>query len=125
MPARSLRPCAAPGCTALVVTGRCEVHRAADRRAQDAARGSTTERGYDWQWRKLRVAFLRAHPLCQCDECREGELLVTVAEVVDHREPIEDRPDLRLDWSNLRSMSKAHHDAHTARTRGWGRANRA
>lgn len=124
MPARPLRPCTAPGCRALVGTGRCEAHRKAQRIEQDAARGSTTERGYDGAWKRLRSAFLRAHPLCMCDVCREGELFVTVAEVVDHIEPIEERPDLRLDWDNLRSMSKAHHDQHTARTRGWGRAQR-
>lgn len=121
MPARPMRPCAAPGCGALVLRGRCDAHR----KAQDAARGSTTERGYDGAWKRLRAAFLQAHPLCQCPECRDGELRVTVAEVVDHRIAIEERPDLRLDWGNLRSMSKAHHDAHTARTRGWGRATRA
>ncbi|OGA13740.1 MAG: hypothetical protein A3H32_14360 [Betaproteobacteria bacterium RIFCSPLOWO2_02_FULL_63_19] len=125
MPARPLRPCAAPGCGALVVTGRCALHRVADRRAQDVVRGSTTERGYDWAWRKLRARYLDANPLCECDECKAGKLKVTVAQVVDHRIAIEDRPDLRLEWSNLRSMSKAHHDAHTARTRGWGRAHRA
>jgi len=122
MPARPLRPCAAPGCTALVVRGRCEAHQKAQRIEQDAVRGSTTERGYDWSWRKLRVQFLQRHPLCMCPECDEGRKRVTLAEVVDHIQTIEDRPDLRLAWSNLRSMSKAHHDAHTARTRGWGRA---
>ena len=121
MPTRSMRPCPAPGCTRLVIRGRCETHQKADRIAQDAARGSSAERGYDAAWRRLRNAFLEAHPLCMCEECREGALRVTAATVVDHVQPIEERPDLRLVWSNLRSMSKAHHDAHTARTRGWGR----
>jgi 5-methylcytosine-specific restriction protein A len=123
MPARPMRPCPAPGCTRLVVRGRCDDHQKADRLAEDADRGSSAQRGYDARWRKLRAAFLKQHPLCMCDECKAGELRVTAAEVVDHIQPIEERPDLRLAWSNLRSMSKQHHDAHTARTRGWGRAH--
>jgi hypothetical protein len=53
---------------------------------------------------------------------RNGALVP--ADVVDHIEPIEERPDLRLTWSNLRSMAKTHHDRETARTRGFGRARR-
>jgi hypothetical protein len=44
---------------------------------------------------------------------------------VNHRIDIAERPDLRLDWDNLQSMSKAHHDAYTARSRGWGKAKHA
>jgi 5-methylcytosine-specific restriction protein A len=103
----------------LTVTGKCERHRAQDRRQQDALRGTTVERGYDWQWRKLRAEFLRANPICQCDECRGKR--VSIAQVVDHIQPIETHPELRLAWSNLRSMAKQCHDKHTARTRGWGK----
>jgi 5-methylcytosine-specific restriction protein A len=120
MPARPLRPCPHPGCGTLTVQGKCEVHA----RVVNEQRGTPTERGYDAAWRKLRAAFLLEHPLCECDECRSGEGRVTVATVVDHIKPIATHPELRLVWSNLRAMSKPHHDAHTARTRGWGRAER-
>ena len=60
----------------------------------------------------LRHAKLKADPLCWwC--LRKGVL--TAANTVDHIEPITERPDLRLVWSNLRSGCKPCHDAHTAR----------
>jgi len=121
MPARSLRPCTHAGCSTLTVRGKCDAHR----HAQEAQRGTSAERGYDATWRKLRAAYLREHPLCECDACQGGKVRVTAAQVVNHRIDIAERPDLRLEWDNLQSMSKAHHDAYTARTRGWGRANRA
>lgn len=89
------------------------------KREVDQRRGKTAERGYDAQWRALRALYLRQHPLCECDECRDGAVKVTAATVVDHRITITERPDLRLEWSNLRSMAKACHDRHTARTQGF------
>jgi 5-methylcytosine-specific restriction enzyme A len=90
-------------------------------RARDyEQRHAQTARHYDYTWRKLRHAYLSQHPLCECDRCK-SEGLVTPAEVVDHIVPINDDPSLRLEWSNLRSMSKRCHDAHTARTVGYGR----
>lgn len=124
MPARSLRPCAHPGCRTLTLRGKCDVHRQAAEE-QEAARKTVTARRYDWAWQKLRAAYLEANPLCECDQCKAGELRVTAATVVNHRIDVEERPDLRLEWSNLQSMSKPHHDAYTARTRGWGRARHA
>ena len=97
------------------------VRKAKDRRQHDRARGSAAKRGYDSQWRKLRKAFLAAHPLCECDECRGGEGGIVPADVVDHIIPISERPDLRLEWSNLRAMSKPHHDRHTAKTQGFAK----
>lgn len=94
------------------------------REETDRRRGSSTRRGYDYQWQKLRAQKLAADPLCECDECRAGVLRTIAASVVDHIEAIEDRPDLRLEWSNLRSMAKVCHDKHTGRTRGFGRARR-
>lgn len=68
------------------------------------------------RWKRLRIAFLRANPLCQCEDClRTGA--VTAADRVDHIKPRCDYPELELEWDNLRSMSEAHHNRHTARTR--------
>lgn len=95
----------------------------AQRRAEeDRRRGNAAKRGYDHEWRKLRDAYISANPLCECESCRAGELRVMPAQVVDHIESIAERPDLRLSWNNLRAMSKRCHDAHTAKTRGFGRA---
>ena len=80
--------------------------------AHDRWRGSAASRGYDAAWRKLRASKLAADPLCAW--CL-AEGILTAANTVDHIEPISERPDLRMVWSNLRSGCKPCHDAHTAR----------
>ena len=78
----------------------------------EAERGSASARGYDRTWQKLRLQVLAQEPLCRfC--ALDG--IVTTADVVDHIKAVRDRPDLRLDPDNLRSLCKPHHDAHTAR----------
>lgn len=76
-------------------------------------RETSWQHGYDDDWQKLRLAFLAEHPLCQCDQCKEGELRLTRANVVNHIIDIRDRPDLRLVWDNLQAMNKHCHDRHT------------
>src|SRR6185312_867742 len=114
MPLAAKHACAQHGCPALVGRGEryCPAHQRAEWKQQNARRGTKTERGYDAAWRRLRIAFLSQHPLCECDDCaaRGRQLL---AEVVDHRISIAERPDLRLDWDNLRAMSKRCHDRRT------------
>lgn len=89
------------------------------RRAYDQERTQQHARDYDHAWRRLRIEYLARFPFCQCDE-HQGKDVRALAEVVDHRMPIATHPHLRLEWDNLRSMTKACHDAHTARTRPWG-----
>ena len=90
----------------------------------DKHRRTPAERGYDAAWRRVRAAFLREHPLCECDDCRAGANRITPATVVDHIVPIEEAPGLRLVWSNLRAMAKACHDRRTARDQGFNRGKR-
>jgi 5-methylcytosine-specific restriction protein A len=97
---------------------------AARKAALDARRGSSAERGYDAAWRRCRAAFLKAHPLCQCDDCAAGALRVTPATVVDHLVAVAEAPERRLDWSNLRAMAKRCHDRRTAREQGFARGRR-
>lgn len=52
--------------------------------------------------------FMAAFPLCKF--CWDKGLTVA-GEVVDHIESIEDRPDLRLEWSNLQTLCKHCHDS--------------
>lgn len=116
------RPCTHPGCGVLTDTGRCEAHRRALQRETDARRGNSAQRGYGGKWRKEREAWLRAHPLCECEQCQGGRVRVTPASVVDHRTP--HRGDMRLFWDrkNWQSMSKACHDRKTAtQDGGFGR----
>jgi 5-methylcytosine-specific restriction endonuclease McrA len=86
--------------------------------AYEAARGPAHRRGYDWAWRKLRAAFLAANPVCTHAGCGQP------ATDADHELSVQARPDLRLEWGNLRALCHAHHSARTARDQGWGRAKR-
>lgn len=112
------RPCTYPGCGLLTETGRCTKHQHIEKRQHDAQRGSAAARGYGRTWQKASKAFLRAHPLCQCEACDDGRKRVTAATVVDHRTP--HRGDMALFWDrkNWQSMAKACHDAKTAREDG-------
>ncbi|QUN28721.1 HNH endonuclease [Cupriavidus sp. KK10] len=126
MPAKPNRPCRHPGCGALVNNkdGLCPVHLAQMRQRVNAQRGKTAERGYSGAWRKARAAYLRAHPLCECAECKAlGRVLPST--VVDHIKP--HRGDMSLFWdrTNWQAMSKPCHDRKTARfDGGFGRPRR-
>ena len=76
-------------------------------RQYDQRRPSRRKRGlYDRTWMKLRLIFLQEHPLC----CECGR----PAGEVDHKIPISERPELRLDPANLQAMCKSCHSRKTA-----------
>jgi len=79
--------------------------------------GTTTERGYGWQWQKLRLRILaRDQYRCQCAECK-AEGRITVATDVDH---IVEREDGGSDDpSNLQAMG---HECHKRKTQAARRA---
>lgn len=111
MPNLPPAPCPHPGCPKITGGRRCPKHRALMDRADRALRGSSTARGYDARWRRLRKAKLAADPLCEI--ClKEGR--TEAAEVVDHIVPHRGHDALRLDWKNLQSLSKRCHDRKTA-----------
>jgi 5-methylcytosine-specific restriction protein A len=93
------------------VHGAATVGARPQRREWDRPRLSAWKRGYDDTWRKLRIMHLAREPLCRF--CAEKGI-VEPAEVVDHIETIEARPDLRLDDRNLRSLCVACHNRRTA-----------
>lgn len=78
----------------------------------DRNRGTSAERGYDSVWRRLRRMFLLANPLCKFCWSRG---LTVAATVADHIESVADRPDLRLEWSNLQPLCKPCHDGERQR----------
>lgn len=80
----------------------------------DQQRGTPAERGYDTDWYAFRARFLRANPVCCCG-CGGR------AEVIDHIRTIRERPDLRLEPSNCRPMTKRCHDRRTARDQGFAK----
>jgi 5-methylcytosine-specific restriction enzyme A len=75
-----------------------------------APRLSPPARGYDWTWRKLRLAILAEEPLCRW--CLAEDRLVAATEV-HHVIPIAKRPDLRLDRANCVPLCAPCHSAHT------------
>jgi 5-methylcytosine-specific restriction enzyme A len=81
----------------------------------DAERPGTAQRGYDQAWRALRARYLEANPDCETPGCRRP------ATDVDHRQSVRDRPDLRLDWFNLRALCHPCHSRRTARDQGFAR----
>ena len=97
MPSYPKHPCAHPLCRALVTRKErwCPAHQRGDDRKTSA------QRGYDTQWQRARLEFLRANPLCA--SClKEGRTIA--ATVVDHVVP--HRGDDRLFWdrSNWQSL---------------------
>jgi 5-methylcytosine-specific restriction protein A len=115
--ARSI--CSTPGCPVLVYpAGRCTECRA----KAGAMRKTSQRKGYDKQWRTTRLAYLRAHPYCECTECGVLPMpLKPTATEVDHMDGLGPLGPRGHDWSNLRSMTKAHHSRETARHQpgGW------
>ncbi|GMA64747.1 hypothetical protein GCM10025859_51870 [Alicyclobacillus fastidiosus] len=111
MPSKPMKPCSKPGCSALTRERYCEDHKE-DIRRYDAERKSSAQRGYDSRWRKVRLAYLKKHPLCvECE--RQGR--ITPATVVDHIVPHKGDKKLFWDSTNWQPMCKPHHDAKTAR----------
>ena len=113
--------CKHPTCNKLLNRrGWCDKHyrpelaaerRAAERRAEhDSKRGSASARGYSSKWRRERLKWLDAHPLCVT--CK-SEGLIVAATIVDHIEP--HRGDRKLFWrrSNWQSLCKTCHDQKT------------
>ena len=89
------------------------------RQEYDKRRGSAQERGYDWNWHKLRAWYVESNPLCE--DCADNGITVVVDEV-DHIIPINGKNDrLLLDAENLRSRCKA---CHTRKTHSMDDRNR-
>lgn len=119
---RPKKPCARPGCPALVESGEryCDKHRSDARRQQDSIRQSASKRGYDRRWRAYREFYLQAHPLCSHCYSRG---IITPATIVDHIIPHSGDYDLFWDSENHHPLCKQCHDIKTASEDGaFGRA---
>lgn len=116
MPRRAPRPCLEPTCRELVRgrSGRCDPCEAKRHRRIDDRRGSSSARGYGYQWQKLRLTILADEPLCRtCDAADR----TTAATEVDHI----DGDSANNDRANLRPLCKPCHSARTARDQAFGR----
>lgn len=113
MPTAPLRPCAHPGCSAVVERGRCVKHDR--RRLLDERRNSARSRGYDQRWQQARVMYLAHNPLCV--HC-EHSGLVSSATVVDHVVPHRGDRFAFWDVSNWQALCGPCHAVKTARESG-------
>jgi len=96
--------------------GYCDSHRSGAHRDYGRARRSfDAELGFyqSAQWRAVRAAFLRQHPLCCACEVR-GRVVPAV--VVDHVVPIK-QGGARFDPENLQSLCVSDHNAKSAKER--------
>lgn len=103
-------------CHRLTESTRCEKHRKAKRKAEDARRPSSSQRGYDARWRKTRAAYLSLHPVCE-DEAG----CIEPATDVHHLDGQGPKGERGHDHSNLQALCHAHHSRVTAREQpgGW------
>ena len=88
MPTKPKHPCAHPGCPEQVESGQryCEKHRRQEaKRYERYGRDPETRGRYNYQWKKIRYEYLRAHPLCE--RCK-AEGRATEANVVHHITPL-------------------------------------
>ena len=93
------------------------------RRERDARRPNANHRGYDVRWQATRRAYLKAHPLCECDECAAlPQWNRPEATDVDHIDGQGTKGARGHDWSNLQALTHAHHARKTAtQDGGFGR----
>lgn len=122
MPWQPLRRCTEPGCNKRVKSGKCEEHRRAAWRAEDARRGHRRARGYSRQWDKYRALYLSKNPLCvRC--LAKG--IYTPALVVDHIISINGGGDVLFwpEW-NHQALCQTCHNRKTTREDPATKANR-
>lgn len=88
------------------------IHRPHGVTSYDHDRPSAAKRGYDGAWRDFRATYLRHNPFCY-DCARKG--LNTPATEPHHIKKVRERPDLRLDPTNLLPLCQRCHTARTNR----------
>lgn len=97
------------------------------RQLVDRRRPSAVQRGYDAAWCRVRDEVIAERGL-RCEAChrlgvlrkRDATRSMPVLEV-DHIVSVAERPDLRLEPSNLRVLCRPCHSRRTARDQGFAR----
>jgi 5-methylcytosine-specific restriction protein A len=109
MPSLGRRQCSAQPCPNFATyRGRCGACSAAAERS----RGTTKQRGYADAWPAARLAYFRAHPLCE--DCVEKGYFDQASREVHHKIALRDG-GARLDPENFRALCKSCHQKRTAR----------
>jgi 5-methylcytosine-specific restriction enzyme A len=86
------------------------------RREYDKAHRERKMAANDAAWKRCRALFLQRHPRCIGVF---GRACGAPATDVDHVLSVRDRPDLRLQWENLRPLCKSCHSRRTAKEQGF------
>lgn len=100
----------------MVESGYCPAHQEQTAtKTYDQQRGTPVQRGYDSEWRRVRLdALKRDNFLCVlCLQSGRTE----PAKDVDHITPISADPSRRLNLTNLQSLCRACHTSKTAKDR--------
>jgi 5-methylcytosine-specific restriction protein A len=113
MPIAANKPCGVRGCPELVDSGYCKIHRVAAHEADRLHRGSSSSRGYDHDWQRVRLQALKRDRHL-CTDCADNGR-VTPAKDVHHLANIAEHPGLRLAIQNLKSLCRECHSAYTRR----------
>ena len=74
----------------------------------------TTDRGYGGDWQRLTARLKKQAEFALCRDCLAQDK-TTAAQEFHHVQKVKDRPDLRLEESNLMPLCKACHDARSAK----------
>jgi 5-methylcytosine-specific restriction protein A len=107
MPNLPGRPCPVAGCPHLQP---CPVHPKKTRGGTPDGRESAAKRGYDRRWRKLRLMYLRAHPLCET--C--GDPAIIADHIIPKAAGGEDS------WENLQALCQTCHNRKIAQEKQAG-----
>lgn len=75
-------------------------------------RPSSTARGYNYRWQKVRKMYLKENPLCV--ECLNLGI-ITPATIVDHIEPHKGDYDKFWDEDNMQSLCEKCHNIKTGK----------
>ena len=112
MPYAAPSHCEGAGCNQLASPGRrvCPAH------TKPTDNISSTQRGYDVAWMRVRLSVLRRQPWCAA--CH-AEGLVTIATEVDHIIPLS-KGGARLDLANLQPLCRPCHIAKTQQDKSSG-----
>jgi 5-methylcytosine-specific restriction protein A len=118
MPRKPKRPCSYPGCPRLTNDRYCEEHtRIVNNNYNRYERDRETSKRYNRAWKRIRDAYVAAHPLCE--ECLKQGRVVPVDQV-HHIVPL--REGGTNDFSNLVSLCSAcHARIHAKRGDRWNK----
>lgn len=76
--------------------------------------GSSTQRGYGYDWQRFRAKLLREADFVLCRDCLDAGRC-TPTDELHHIVPVRVAPERRKDRTNIMGLCKLHHSIRTAR----------